>query len=109
MLCDICAIRATALAVRQTSSADSGGEELGPGAGCNLRPPAVEPAPDDDTFVSNTLATNAGNPIPFGGLELFAADFTYLAIPPSQGNCFAKNTYTTFKGIQPFPLAKTCN
>jgi parallel beta-helix repeat protein len=76
---------------------------------CTLRPPAVEPAPDDDTFVSNTLATNATNPIPFGGLEFFAADFTYLAVPPSHGNCFAKNDYTTFKGVPPFPLAKTCN
>src|SRR5712671_5302274 len=52
MLCDTCAIRATALAVCQTSSADSGGEELGPGAGCNLRPPALEDdAPADDREV----------------------------------------------------------
>jgi hypothetical protein len=76
---------------------------------CVHRPPVVEPVPDNDTFVSNILTTNGTNPIPFGGFEFFAADLTYLVLPPSTGNCFAKNTYTTIQGFPPFPLQKTCN
>ena len=70
---------------------------------CASNPPEVEPAPDGNTFVSNTFTNNGTAPVPFGGLENFAADVTYLMFEPGHANCFAGNTYATFKvpGLQP--------
>ena len=76
---------------------------------CASNPPEVEPAPDGNTFVSNVLANNGTAPVPFGGLEAFAADITYLMLEPGHRNCFAKNTYGTFQqpGLPPV-LADSC-
>lgn len=81
---------------------------------CTTSPPDVEPAPDDNTYVKNTLVNNGTDPEPFGGFEAFAADITYLVVnfpvvPESPVNCFAKNTYDTFKGTGGAILANNCN
>ena len=76
---------------------------------CASNPPEVDPAPDSNTFVSNTLKNNGTAPVPFGGLEKFAADITYLLLEPGHENCFANNTYDTFRmpGIPPI-VANSC-
>jgi hypothetical protein len=53
---------------------------------------------------------NGTDPVEFGGLELFAADIAYLMFEPGHVNCFAKNTYTTFKTPFADPIiANSCN
>jgi len=76
---------------------------------CSSNPPEVEPAPDGNTFVSNVLTNNGTAPVPFGGLEVFAADITYLMLETGHLNCFAKNVYGTFQkpGFPPV-LADSC-
>jgi len=64
---------------------------------CSSNPPQVESAPDDNTYVSNVLKNNGTAPIPFGGLETFAADITYLMLETGHANCFANNTYDTIQ------------
>jgi parallel beta-helix repeat protein len=76
---------------------------------CASNPPEVEPAPDDNRYVSNTFVNNGTAPTPFGGLELFAADVTYLMLEPGHSNCFANNTFDTFQAPFLHPiLANTC-
>ena len=75
---------------------------------CTAQPPSGDPAPDDNRFISNTLLNNAGNPTPFGGLEFFAADFTYLVTGAGHVNCFADNSYTTLNGFGGQILANSC-
>ena len=48
------------------------------------------------------------DPIPFGGLEVFAADITYLVLTTDTGDCFADTRYGTLKYIVPPFLAKSC-
>jgi hypothetical protein len=64
---------------------------------CAVNPPEVDPAPDDNRYVGNKFVNNGTAPVPFGGLELFAADITYLMIEPGHANCFAGNEYETFQ------------
>jgi hypothetical protein len=76
---------------------------------CSTSPPAVDPAPDDNSYVSNALANNGTNPIPFHGLQFFAADITVLLIG-DHVNCFARNnTFSTYHGFTPLVLSKSCN
>ncbi len=66
--------------------------------------------PDDNKFEHNDLLNNAANPVPFSGLELFAADITYLTLDLGHANCFAKNTPGATTGfIVPPIFAKNCN
>jgi hypothetical protein len=58
--------------------------------------------------VGNNLVTNGTDPVPFGGLEAFAADIAYLVLDSGHPNCFAKNTYTTFKKLSQPTIANTC-
>ena len=76
---------------------------------CTAHPPAVEPAPDDNTYESNSLSGNGTNPVPFGGFEFFAADITYI-VTAGHSNCFAKNDYGTLKYLLAAPtLANHCD
>jgi hypothetical protein len=82
---------------------------------CDTNPPEVESAPDDNTYVKNTLVNNGTDPNPtndpaFALFALFAADITYIIGDPGHANCFAKNTYDTFQApfLQPI-LANSCN
>ena len=76
---------------------------------CNTNPPVgADQWPDDNKYVSNVLANNGTAPIPFGGLEFFAADITYL-VDAGHLNCFAKNTYDTLLGTPGYVLAQSCN
>jgi parallel beta-helix repeat protein len=76
---------------------------------CGANPPEVEPAPDDNTYVSNSLVNNGTNPEPTHPLAVYAADITYFAYP-ALSNCFAGNTYTTFQAplFQPI-FAASCS
>ena len=59
--------------------------------------------------MSNVFKNNGTAPTPFGGLELFAADVTYLMFDPGHANCFANNRYETFEApVLPPLLAKSC-
>ena len=65
---------------------------------CDQHPPQVtDTAPDNNVYVANNLVTNGTDPVPFGGLEAFAADISYLMLESGHPNCFARNTYSTFK------------
>jgi parallel beta-helix repeat protein len=82
---------------------------------CTTNPPQVaDTAPDNDTFVSNTLVHNGTNPTSdpqFALFKPFAADITYLVLEPSLPNCFAKNIYSTLTYLAPNlapTLAKSC-
>jgi parallel beta-helix repeat protein len=76
---------------------------------CASNPPEVDPAPDGNRYVSNVLANNGTAPVPFGGLEAFAGDITYIMLDPGHANCFANNTYGTFQipGVPPI-VANGC-
>ena len=82
---------------------------------CDSNPPEVEPAPDDNTFVANTLVNNGTNPNAemnpdFDLFALFAADITYLVTGGGHVNCFANNTYATLSAPADQPvLANSCN
>ncbi|HLK11969.1 MAG TPA: right-handed parallel beta-helix repeat-containing protein [Candidatus Binatia bacterium] len=75
---------------------------------CTDNPPLADPVPRNNAYVSNALSNNGLHPIPFGGLEAFAADITYLVLAPDAGNCFAHNTYGTLTYVVPPLLAKRC-
>jgi hypothetical protein len=76
---------------------------------CDQHPPQVtDTAPDNNVYVGNNLVTNGTDPVPFGGLEAFAADIAYLVLDSGHPNCFAKNTYTTFKKLSQPTIANTC-
>jgi parallel beta-helix repeat protein len=76
---------------------------------CSSNPPQVESAPDDNTYVSNVLKNNGTAPTPFGGLENFAGDVTYLMLDTGHANCFAKNKYATFEDpFLPPIMAQSC-
>ena len=70
----------------------------GPEFGCDVNPALTEPAPDDNHFVKNDLATNGSAPP--SGFEPFAADIALL-VGLGTGNCFSGNTptATVFGGI----------
>ena len=80
---------------------------LGSDFNCTDNPPEVEPAPDDNTYVKNTLVNNGTNPVPHP-LAFFAADIVYFLLDGAHANCFAKNTYTTFNYNFPPILANSC-
>jgi parallel beta helix pectate lyase-like protein len=77
-------------------------------------PPALDGAPDNNTFVRNDLVHNGTNPQPGSNplLQVFAAfagDITYV-VPGSHSNCFAGNVFTPpIKGLGTPTEAKSCN
>jgi parallel beta-helix repeat protein len=82
----------------------------------NPPPPALDGAPDNNTFVNNTLTNNGTNPQTGGDplLEIFAtaaADITYVVLDSNLNNCFSGNSYQTFKSLLgPVPTqVKSCN
>ena len=76
---------------------------------CSSNPPQVESAPDDNTYVANVFKNNGTAPTPFGGLENFAGDVTYLMLETGHENCFANNKYGTFEApFLPPVIARSC-
>jgi Right handed beta helix region len=75
---------------------------------CTDNPPLADPVPRNNNYVSNVLSSNGLDPVPFGGLEAFAADISFLVITADTGNCFADNRYGTLEYILPPLLAKSC-
>lgn len=63
----------------------------GPTFDCNVNPPVVEPLPEYNSFIRNTLVSNGSAPP--SGFEPFAADISML-LGPATGNCFSENTPT---------------
>ncbi len=65
--------------------------------------------PSDNKFHKNKLSNNGTNPSPFGGLESFADDITYVSLGgPNSANCFAKNTGNPINGFNGYQLANSC-
>jgi len=76
---------------------------------CSSNPPQVESAPDDNTYVANVFKNNGTAPTPFGGLENFAGDITYLMLDTGHENCFANNKYGTLEApFLPPMVARSC-
>jgi hypothetical protein len=78
---------------------------------CDTNPPSNgDSRCEDNTFVRNKFANNASSPTPYGGLETFAADITYLVFGgASANNCFARNDYSTILGFPGYTLANNCS
>jgi nitrous oxidase accessory protein NosD len=58
----------------------------------------ADPAPDDNTYVSNTLTNNGTDPDPMHPLASAAADITFVELQDNDfhHNCFSNNIYTTY-------------
>ncbi len=71
---------------------------------CNVVPPEVEPIPQGNRVERNSFVNNGTAPDPTHPLAPFAADITYIILPggPQTGNCFDKNTYTTYQAVLGF-------
>ena len=75
---------------------------------CSSNPPQVESAPTT-TRTWRTLQNNGTAPTPFGGLENFAGDITYLMLDTGHENCFANNKYGTLEApFLPPVMARSC-
>lgn len=76
---------------------------------CASNPPEVESAPDDNTYVRNSLTNNGTNPASHP-LAPWAADIVYFMFEAGHANCFARNTYGTFEApVVPPILADSCS
>lgn len=70
---------------------------------CTDNPPAVEPLPQGNRVERNSFINNGTAPDPSHPLASFAADMVYVILPggpPQTGNCFDRNTYTTYSAVQ---------
>lgn len=63
----------------------------GSGFDCSINPPVVEPAPNDNTFIGNTVTGNGSSP-PAGPFAALASDILLLG---GTGNCYSGNIYGT--------------
>ncbi len=79
---------------------------------CNASPPVIpDTVPENNNFVLNNLSSNGTNPTNDPAFQLFAAfaaDITYLVPTPNTANCFARNTYATFKAVGATVQANSC-
>ena len=76
----------------------NGGYELPGPPWCTANWSGADPVPRDNVIERNTFVNNGTDPPPHP-LAPFAADIVYAVPDPTAGNCFDRNTYTTYSSI----------